>query len=382
MGYSGTDPSYDVQQHGDPYFTYKSIWQIQTNLATASCANNTSTINTPPAVDAGTNFTIPADTAYVLKGNATDAENDNLTYCWEQNDNATTNDYAANSFPSQTKATGPNFRSFLPSTSPNRYLPSLNVVLGVPNGGAMSTKWEATSIVDRTLNFTLTVRDNNTNGAQTNTNYVTVTSLAPYNATTNPNGAGPFRVTSQASVNKTYTVGTPFTVTWNVNNTNTLPGSANVNIKLSQDSGYTYPITLLANTPNDGSETFILPSVPNSTSCRLLIEPTGNNYFAVNTKKFSITGGDPMANEDFEFTNFALFPNPNKGNFTLQFENPTSNEVKVNVYDMSGRRIFENNYFDQTIFNQNIQLNNINTGIYLLSITSGNQKMTRRIAIE
>ena len=35
------------------------------------------------------------------------------------------------------------------------------------------------------------------------------------------------------------------TVTWDVNNANTLAGSTNVNIKLSTDGGLTFPYTLI-----------------------------------------------------------------------------------------------------------------------------------------
>jgi hypothetical protein len=54
----------------------------------------------------------------------------------------------------------------------------------------------------------------------------------------------------------------------------------------------------------------------------------------------------------------------------------------VNVYDMRGRTIFENNYSNQVMFNENIQLNNAQAGVYLVSVTDGNQKMVKRIVIE
>jgi hypothetical protein len=38
--------------------------------------------------------------------------------------------------------------------------------------------------------------------------------------------------------------------------------SANVDILLSLDGGYTFPITLTAATPNDGAESIVVPDAP------------------------------------------------------------------------------------------------------------------------
>jgi hypothetical protein len=54
----------------------------------------------------------------------------------------------------------------------------------------------------------------------------------------------------------------------------------------------------------------------------------------------------------------------------------------VDVYDMRGRKIFDNTYPTETNFNQNIQLNNAETGVYLVSITDGSRKVVKRIVIE
>jgi hypothetical protein len=62
--------------------------------------------------------------------------------------------------------------------------------------------------------------------AQTNTDEMTV----------NVSGtAGPFVITSQNTDNLSWFQGQSNTINWSVNNTNTLPGSANVNIRLSVD---------------------------------------------------------------------------------------------------------------------------------------------------
>jgi hypothetical protein len=60
--------------------------------------------------------------------------------------------------------------------------------------------------------------------------------------------AGPFVITSQNTDNLSWFQGQSNTINWSVNNTNTLPGSANVNIRLSVDGSY-FSMLLASNTP-------------------------------------------------------------------------------------------------------------------------------------
>jgi subtilisin-like proprotein convertase family protein len=276
MGYAGivAPANLNVQAHSDAYYVYKSIQQIQTNLAAKTCPVSVTVNNTPPTVSAGADFTIPKGTAFILKGVVSDAQGDALTYCWEQNNNAPGSQSGANSICYATKTTGPNFRSFSPTTTPDRYMPAFSKVLA----GTLTTTWESVNTTARTSRYTLTVRDNNVTGQQTNTDEVLVTTSGT---------VGPFAFTSQ-NTTSAWNLGENQTITWDVNNTNTLPGSANVNIKLSTDGGLTFPYILAADTPNDGSEVIAVPDVSPSLTCRLLIEPTGNVYYAVNSANFYI----------------------------------------------------------------------------------------------
>ena len=79
---------YDVQANSDDYFAYASIKQIQDNLATKSCPVSTLLTNSPPTINAGSDYTIPNGTAFILKGTGSDVDGDTVTYCWEQNDTA------------------------------------------------------------------------------------------------------------------------------------------------------------------------------------------------------------------------------------------------------------------------------------------------------
>ncbi|PWA05177.1 zinc-dependent metalloprotease [Flavobacterium psychrotolerans] len=373
MGYAGiTD--YNVQSHSDAYFTYRSILQMQTNLATKTCPVSTPIANLTPTVSAGADFSVPSGTAYILKGIATDGNGDTLTYCWEQNNDGDLQT-GSKSMAFLTKPSGPTFRSFSAKTSPNRYLPEFSKVLA----GTLSSSWESVSSISRVLKFTLTVRDNNVNGSQTNTDEVSVTSKIPYNATTAPTGVGPFKVTSQNTSGVSWAQGTSKTVTWDVNNTTALPGSSNVNIKLSIDGGATFPYVLASDTPNDGSEAITVPATPASSNCRLLIEPTANVYYAVNSKAFAIAN---LANENFSLSNFSLSPNPNRGNFTVQFDSLSTNAIEILVHDMRGRSIFERKYSNTGLFSQNIQLDTMQTGIYLVTVKDGGQKVIKKIVVE
>ena len=106
--------------------------------------------------------------------------------------------------------------------------------------------------------------------------------------------SGPFQLTTQNALpafapEATWQTGSTQTVTWDAANTNAAPvNAANVNILLSTDGGQTFPITLAANTPNDGSETITVPNNP-TTTARIKIQPTNNIFFDINNANFTIS---------------------------------------------------------------------------------------------
>ena len=261
LGYAGICAP-NVQNNSDAYFHARSILQMTSFVtsASANCRQISATGNIAPVVSAGPNYTIPNGTAFRLTGSATDANGDALTYCWEQyNNNVSTQP------PLTTATAGPNFRSVTPSTSPTRYFPRFQDVLN----GNLAPTWEVVPTVARTMTFALTVRDNRAGAGMTNRADMTVTTAA----------VGPFRVTSPA-LNASLNTGATETITWDVAGT-TANGinTANVNILISTDGGTTFT-TLLANTPNDGSQVVTMPSTP-AVNCRILIEAVGNIFYAV-----------------------------------------------------------------------------------------------------
>ncbi len=293
MGYAGIT-SQDLAPHSIDIFHQASIAQIQSNLNTKTCPVTNTIANATPVVSAGSDYTIPISTAFALTGSATDADaGDVLTYCWEQNDNAGSTQTGANSVASATKATGPNWISFSPVTSPTRFFPKMATILAGANisgplpGGDAGANTEALSSVSRTLNFRLTVRDNavysstspfSTGQTQFDDMVVTVT-----------NTSGPFAVTAPNTA-VSWAGNSSQTITWSVNNTTAAPVScANVKISISTDGGNTFS-TLVASTANDGSEVVTIPNTP-STTARIKVEAVGNIFFDISNTNFTITAG-------------------------------------------------------------------------------------------
>ena len=85
---------------------------------------------------------------------------------------------------------------------------------------------------------------------------------------------------------------------------------------------------------------------------------------------------------DFEISDFVMYPNPNKGNFNIQFTSQSSNGVQVYVHDLLGRKLFEKAFTNEAIFNKNIQLQNIQSGVYLLTVVDGERKEIKKLVIE
>ncbi|WP_395043440.1 reprolysin-like metallopeptidase [Flavobacterium sp.] len=275
MGYAGIT-TLDVQPHSDAYFHAFSIQQVTNNIKTKTCQTNTATGNSIPVVNAGLDYTVPKSTPYLLTGVATDANGDVLTYNWEQFNSQTTT-----AAPSATKTSGVNFRSYNSSTSPSRSFPRLQSVLtGATTTAGTEITVEALSSVARTLNFRLTVRDNRAGGSANNSDDMIVT----VNAT-----AGPFSV-SVPNTAVSYVGGSSQTVTWNVAGT-TANGvnCANVDILISTNAGTSWS-TLLAATPNDGTQAVSIPNTPGTTN-RIMVRGTNHIFYDISNTNFTITTG-------------------------------------------------------------------------------------------
>ncbi len=312
MGYAGITGNSDIQPHSDDYFHAISIQQITDNIKLGTgggkCAEIELSDNHPPSADAGKDYTIPKSTPFVLTGNGSDTDaNDVLTYCWEQFDNYVRN--KSSTIPSVNNTMGPAFRSIRYSTSNTRFFPSLETILA----GKTSNKWEVLPAVQRELNFRLTVRDNHPGDGNNRSDDMVVTV---------DSSSGPFLI---SNLNNTdiWGAGDFKKITWKVANTNNdIVNCHSVNIELSVDGGKTFPVMLAANTANDGEEFVQVPELSTS-AARIRISAVNNIFFDISNKDISISTALPL-----HFLSF----NANKNNTAVDLKWSTSNETNVVSY--------------------------------------------------
>jgi len=286
MSYAGlpaSDPDGDrnIQPLIDRYFHAKSREEILTYITAGNgaCAVETATVNSEPSVDAGQAHTIPRETPFTLTATGSDPDGDPLTFCWEEYDLGAIS-------PPDTDADGqarPILRSYPPVPEAQRLFPSLPFILNDANvppehdaSGFLIA--EALPTIDRMMTFRVTVRDNRLGGGGADWAETQVVVDA---------SSGPFAVTTPNSP-VAWLTGSSQTVTWDVANSDLAPiNCASVNILLSEDGGLTFPVVLAASTPNDGSETVVVPEI-STNSARVKVEAVDNIFFDISDADFTL----------------------------------------------------------------------------------------------
>lgn len=347
MAYAGICGSQDLAGNSIDTFHVRSLEQIVTFSQTGNgntCDVETATGNTPPTVTLplGNSFNIPRNTPFALTASATDVNGDTLTYDWQEYNTGGATGTTAIPNTDSDGTPRPVFRPYLPVASGTRFFPSLPFILDNANvppstttvGGFLTG--ELLPAITRTMNFQVIVRDNRANGGGINTATATVNVNA---------GSGPFLVTAPNTA-VSWAGNSSQTVTWDVAGTTGAPVSAaNVNILLSTDGGNTFPTVILANTPNDGSQSITVPNV-NTTTARIKVEGSGNIFFDISNANFTInavaaTRRAPFDYDGDDMTDVSIF-RPTPGQWWYQ--RSSTGVVSAGAFGTSTDKIVPGDY--------------------------------------
>lgn len=88
-----------------------------------------------------------------------------------------------------------------------------------------------------------------------------------------------------------------------------------------------------------------------------------------------------LGNTDFITSNISIAPNPNNGTFNIQFKD-LSTGYSVEVFDVSGRVLYQNNFNSSSDLLQTVKLEDSAKGVYFVNLKSNGTILTKKIIIE
>lgn len=87
-----------------------------------------------------------------------------------------------------------------------------------------------------------------------------------------------------------------------------------------------------------------------------------------------------LSTQSNSLSNFSIYPNPNKGQFSISF-NEISSEYKITILDASARVVYESNLSDSGNLIHNVQLPSSAAGFYIITISNGTNLVTKKLLV-
>lgn len=262
------------------------------------------------------------------------------------------------------------------------------------NGNYTITVTANSTSVTKTLDVTLNV----SNGLCTsiaNTDYNTSTTLVQFNTINNSSGK-PSGYSDYTNISTDVNRESAYNLTVNMNTDGNYLCYTTVWIDWNQncvfDANEMYDLGQAVNTANGPSSnsplSIVVPAdaVLGQTTMRVATKygeaatACENNHDA-EVEDYTINVLASLSVEEEEVSSFKVYPNPNNGEFTLQLNTYSNTDVTVDIFDLRGRKIF-NTSFRNSTERKKINLKNAQSGMYMMVLTEGNKKATKKIIIE
>jgi hypothetical protein len=265
MSYAGLCNSQDLRNFSSPHFHAFSVSQMRQTIERNNCGTDTAQNNTPPliALD-GTNYTIPANTPFLLDATIMDAEQSALENIWEQvNPGGFSGGTASIQEASEDNGDNPLFRSFELEPLTYRYFPRFPSIL---SGNLIPG--EVYPDTNRQLTMRLVSRDQEGGVASED---VTIDVVKTSDS---------FAITSQLQ-DSTWSSGSTQTITWNTGDSELAPiNCANVELLVDTNNDTLFEYIVASEIPNTGSAQIVVPSL-SLDNARLMLKCADNIFFSV-----------------------------------------------------------------------------------------------------
>lgn len=91
---------------------------------------------------------------------------------------------------------------------------------------------------------------------------------------------------------------------------------------------------------------------------------------------------EPLSVEESAFEYFSIFPNPNRGEFTVKLQSTTNAAIDIKVFDLRGRKILQRRVENTGRLKEKIHLEDANSGLYLVHISDGLKTVIKKIIVD
>lgn len=175
-----------------------------------------------------------------------------------------------------------------------------------------------------------------------------------------------------------------------------------------QSFDFEFPVAYTINYTNplevNATQTGVLPF---GTPVSLFIDPTGftniswstgstNDSITVNTSgTYTVSANDGACTqsvtyevqyassiENIDVASVNIFPNPNQGNFGIDFNMKKSADVEVAVFNMQGKEVYTETFAGKAgLNNKAVQMSNLSQGIYMLKLKADGNAVTKRVTL-
>lgn len=367
MAYAGICGINNIQSNTSVYFHARSLQQMSDFMSDpfggGLCPLTATSGNTPAVIPAfNKEYYIPYKTPFEITApEAIDSDHDELTYCWEQYN---LGDFGVDFVNTQLR--GPIFRSFDPTGSRTRIFPTLEKLLN----NETNYLGEKLPEVARRLAFRLTVRDIKAG--------LGIFSFPDDSVVLNViNTGAPFAVSAPNTKEDYWQIGSNVTITWDVANTTAAPVSCtNVDILLSLDNGHTYPHVLVANTPNDGTETITVPNAPTA-SARVKVKAVDNVFFDISNAQFIINNWPASVGGTPSVSGISIYPVPATDVVYIKLND--NNTYTATITNAIGQQLYHAGISGEAT----LSVKNWPSGIYYVQLVSGTgERMNKTLVVK
>jgi subtilisin-like proprotein convertase family protein len=159
------------------------------------------------------------------------------------------------------------------------------------------------------------------------------------------------------------------------------PQASGINITFQDGAG-----TIVCGSPTSGTYSPIgLLSAFNGKPTNGNWTLTAQDFYNVDSGSIVSWGVDfgcTLSNSENQISDLTVYPNPTNGSFNIKFNSSSNNDIAISVHDMRGRQVFNNSYQNSGLFDQNIQLDNVQAGVYLVTVQEGDKKVVKKIIVQ